>query len=871
MQMAGSANAANYTDNTWTLQKTGSFEAGVTAGVGTVNWSVAVTKVANGNHFALIGYFDLINGTTGSVPIRGLVVNLQKFVGGDFATASSDIADSTLGDAATQANVDPDFTYEYLSSFQENSASGPLTILDSSLNPISLNGSPQSVPAGQTVRYYFIASFDGAQLSLSPGTSLQVEVIVNFPTNFVFPSLSTLTSVTVPNPTVANDTTSLSDPSITASGTVTTGTFTPITQILSGGSQVPASVTVDGGTNGGTVCNTAYLTSPSTTIPIVIDGVSIPVIVIPGVNLTASDCQPVPKVPGGPVPTTTVINTCSQVVTYDASLFTSPSGSIVSASFNPASGSTFPFGTSTVNYSVTDSAGNTATGTLTVNVIDSEAPHITPVSDITVPTDNASCAAVVRYSTDATDCNLASLTFSPASGSSFPIGKTTVTITATDTAGHTSTSTFSVTVVDNRPPLITTSNIQATASGTTCGANVAFAASALDCTTTTIIYSLSPTFDSTIASGANFPVGTTTVYVRATDAYGNVAVSSFTVTVTDTSAPVISAPNIVVGNDDDICGAAVTFNATATDCSAVTLVYALDCNFLHPVTSGTVFPVGTTTVYVKATDSSGNVSKTSFTVKVKDTQPPTITSPLTNITLQPDSCTCYATFCYKPTAVDNCGGCVSVTVSPACGSHFAAGTTTTVTVTATDSAGNSVTKTFTVTVGKCQIKQTTYTQGGWGATPHGNNPGTLLWKYFCSVYPNGLVVGGKYTCTFTSASAITNALPLGGTPAVLTKNLKNPTSGNTFLSQTVALKLNVDFSARGYLPLNQSALGNMKLTTGEMAGYTVNQVLSIANKVLGGQTSYLPSGVTVSDLCDIEAAINGNFDNGTTNNGYLSY
>jgi hypothetical protein len=258
-------------------------------------------------------------------------------------------------------------------------------------------------------------------------------------------------------------------------------------------------------------------------------------------------------------------------------------------------------------------------------------------------------------------------------------------------------------------------------------------------------------------------------------------------------------------------------------------------------------------------------------VTVKDAQGPTITSSLTNLNLQVDCGKCYATFCYTPKATDNCGGCVTVTVSPPSGTHLAAGTTTTITVTATDSAGNTTTKTFTVTVGACPPTQTTYTQGGWGASPAGNNPGTILWKYFSSVYPSGLTVGGTYTVKFTSASAITNALPLTGTPAVLTKSCTNPTSGNTFESQVIALKLNVDFSAKGYLLINQGSLGNMKVVSGKLAGYTVSQVLALCNKVLGGTTSALPSGVSVSDLTDICGAINGNFDNGTVNNGYLTY
>ena len=55
---------------------------------------------------------------------------------------------------------------------------------------------------------------------------------------------------------------------------------------------------------------------------------------------------------------------------------------------------------------------------------------------------------------------------------------------------------------------------------------------------------------------------------------------------------------------------------------------------------------------------------------------------------------------------------------------------------------------------------TTYTQGGWGAPPNGNNPGALLKANFATVYPSGVTIGGTKTLKFTSAAAI-EALPAG--------------------------------------------------------------------------------------------------------------
>ena len=164
---------------------------------------------------------------------------------------------------------------------------------------------------------------------------------------------------------------------------------------------------------------------------------------------------------------------------------------------------------------------------------------------------------------------------------------------------------------------------------------------------------------------------------------------------------------------------------------------------------------------------------------------------------------------------------------------------------------------------------TTYTQGGWGASPSGSNPAALLAAKFSTVYPGGSVaVGGGKLITFTSASAIQAFLPQGGSPGVLTATATNPTStsAKVFAGQVLALRLSVDFSNAG---ITRAGLANLKVASGRLAGYTVGQVLSLANAVLGGNTGALPSGLSVSGLNGIVDAINNNFDNGTTNNHYL--
>jgi probable HAF family extracellular repeat protein len=164
---------------------------------------------------------------------------------------------------------------------------------------------------------------------------------------------------------------------------------------------------------------------------------------------------------------------------------------------------------------------------------------------------------------------------------------------------------------------------------------------------------------------------------------------------------------------------------------------------------------------------------------------------------------------------------------------------------------------------------TTFTQGGWGAKPSGNNPGALLAANFSKVYPGGSVsIGVGNTLTFTSAAAIEAFLPQGGTAGVLTASATNPTacSAGVLAGQLLAAQLSLGFSNAG---VTRSGFGGLTLMSGPLAGSTVAQVIALGNAVIGGNTAALPSGLTITGLNAILDTINNNFDNGTTNNGYL--
>ena len=114
----------------------------------------------------------------------------------------------------------------------------------------------------------------------------------------------------------------------------------------------------------------------------------------------------------------------------------------------------------------------------------------------------------------------------------FPVATTTVIATALNSAGYDSCS-FKVIVKDAQPPVINCpANITQVNDPGQCGAVVNYTVTATDnCTAVTV--TVQP------ASGSFFPVGVTTVNAKATDAAGNTATCSFTVTVNDVEPPVI--------------------------------------------------------------------------------------------------------------------------------------------------------------------------------------------------------------------------------------------------------------------------------------------------------------------------------------------
>ncbi len=265
----------------------------------------------------------------------------------------------------------------------------------------------------------------------------------------------------------------------------------------------------------------------------------------------------------------------------------------------------------------------------TITMVDDVNPVFsgTP-ANITISGNGTGCSAVASWSAPtATDnCGNATITSSHSSGTSFNEGVTTVTYTAVDACGNSSSVSFTVTVTCNcnTPPTIL------------CPANYT------GCPSSSIDPSSTGTATATAANGCGTPVVTYTDQITnpqnscgevtilrtwtATDSDNAslVATCDQTITLVDNTNPVITGtPTNITVTGDVNCNAVVTWTqpTTSDNCGAVALTSS------HA--SGSTFGQGTTSVIYTATDDCGNSVTSSFTVTVECgcTTPPVIQCP----------------------------------------------------------------------------------------------------------------------------------------------------------------------------------------------------------------------------------------------------
>lgn len=253
----------------------------------------------------------------------------------------------------------------------------------------------------------------------------------------------------------------------------------------------------------------------------------------------------------------------------------------------------------------------------------------------------------------------------------FNEGTSTVLYTATDFAGNTGTCSFTVTVTDNVAPNVfcplqpvvrsTVANCRDTLDlGLYNDGLNAITVSPLSgsCGTPSSIAYRLPSSLVNLPASHTFPVGMHSLVVVVTDRSGNSNSCPFQIDVKDLNPPVhTNCPaNITVNDTDGGCGQIVTWTGPAfsDDCTAAN---ALTIVRTPNMPSGSLFPIGTTTLSIVARDASLNQSAACFfDVIVNDKTKPVITCPA-NILKQvtnTDPANCYALVDFTVTATDDC-------------------------------------------------------------------------------------------------------------------------------------------------------------------------------------------------------------------------
>ena len=266
-----------------------------------------------------------------------------------------------------------------------------------------------------------------------------------------------------------------------------------------------------------------------------------------------------------------------------------------------------------------DKAGNAASASVSGISIDKTAPSITGSR---APEGNAfgwnNSPVTVSFTchdglSGIADCSSPSVVATEGLG-------LTVAGQALDRAGNGGSTSVTGMNLDFTPPSLTLPSALTIEATGPSGATVGYASSASDALSGMLDFNCAP------ASGAVFALGTSSVQCAAYDKAGNQATGSFTVTVQDTTAPVVTPPADVTRYATSAAGALVSYPAaSATD--LVSGVLPATCS----PSSGSLFGLGTTTVTCSATDGAGNTGSATFKVTVTfQTGVPFFLQPLNN-------------------------------------------------------------------------------------------------------------------------------------------------------------------------------------------------------------------------------------------------
>ena len=343
-------------------------------------------------------------------------------------------------------------------------------------------------------------------------------------------------------------------------------------------------------------------------------------------------------------------------------------------------------------WTATDNCGNSSVCTQTITVVDTTAPVITCPADVTVECDGDTSPTGTGSATATDNCDGApSVTSADTVTAGACADEETISRvwTATDNCGNSSVCTQTITVVDTTAPVITCpADATVECDGDTSPTGTGSATATDNCDGTPSVSSAD-----TVTAGACADEETISRVWTATDNCGTSSVCTQTITVVDTTAPVITCPADVTVECDGDTSPTGTGSATATDnCDGTPFVSSADT-----VTAGACVDEETISRVWTATDNCGNSSVCTQTITVVDTTAPVITCPA-DATVECDGDTS-PTGTGSATATDNCDGTPSVSSADTVTAGACADEETISRVwTATDNCGNSSVCTQTITV-----------------------------------------------------------------------------------------------------------------------------------------------------------------------------
>jgi large repetitive protein len=281
----------------------------------------------------------------------------------------------------------------------------------------------------------------------------------------------------------------------------------------------------------------------------------------------------------------------------------------VTVKCDPESGSTFPYGESSIRCFASDQAGGKADGVIAVKVWDGAPPTLSLPKSFEVPSDDEK-GAYVKFDTSAIDeiDGGVRVVCSRESGTLFPNGRTTVNCEAGDEALNLATGSFEVFVQPKDPgrlSLKVPDKVVEVASDPE-GGEVFYEVTAYGSADPDPLIQCEP------PSGWFFPMKTTKVYCTAEDDFGSRAEGVFYVEVVERLG--LKLPD-VTAEATSPAGTEVSFEAVAEDWTN-----AIRCS----PGSGAFFGMGESTVECQSTDGKGRAAGGTFRVNVADTIAPHI-------------------------------------------------------------------------------------------------------------------------------------------------------------------------------------------------------------------------------------------------------